>query len=225
MKRKRKIVVLTGAGISAESGLQTFRDSNGLWEQHRIEEVATPEAWERDPKLVLDFYNSRRIQAKEAQPNKAHYALAKLESKFKVVIVTQNVDDLHERAGSSHVIHLHGSLNEARSSQDQKEVIDISECGIHLGDLCSAGHQLRPNIVWFGEPVPLMTKAIKETAAAVKFIIVGTSLEVYPAAALVDFFGAKPTYYIDPNAKALEKWVTTLNEKASSGVPKLADKL
>jgi NAD-dependent deacetylase len=186
-----KIVVLSGAGMSAPSGLATFRDSGGLWANHRIEEVATPEAWERNPQLVLDFYNQRRAQACAAEPNAGHRALAELERRYDVVVITQNVDDLHERAGSTRVIHLHGELTKARSTADESLVYDIGAKPIHLGDRCALGSQLRPHIVWFGEAVPLIEVATEEFRDAAKVLVVGTSLQVYPAAGLVEYAPAE----------------------------------
>lgn len=183
----KKLVVLTGAGISAESGLATFRDAGGLWEGYRVEDVATPEAWRRDPALVLDFYNQRRRNAREAIPNRAHQVLAELENQYEVTIVTQNVDDLHERAGSSRVIHLHGSLFEARSTRNPKLIYPIAGTELNIGDVCAWGSQLRPNIVWFGEAVPLMDTAVELASEADLFVVVGTSLVVYPAAGLIDY--------------------------------------
>ena len=183
----KKVVVLTGAGISAESGLKTFRDSNGLWENHRVEDVATPEAWQRDPELVLRFYNERRKAAALAQPNAAHFALAELENDFDVRIITQNVDNLHERAGSTKVLHLHGELSKVRSVADDSLVTDIGGNSINIGDLASDGHQLRPHIVWFGEMVPMIEPAIELAQEADMFIVIGTSLQVYPAAGLLQY--------------------------------------
>lgn len=198
----KKIVVLTGAGISAESGLKTFRDSNGLWENHKIEDVATPQAWKANPEIVLEFYNQRRLQASKAQPNDAHLSLVVLEKYFNVTIVTQNVDDLHERAGSSNVIHLHGELKKARSSKNASLVYQINEKRIEIGDLCEDGNQLRPHIVWFGEEVPMIQKVIPYFQFAEIVIVVGTSLSVYPASGLVDYVSSNADcYYIDPNAK------------------------
>ena len=198
----KKVVVLTGAGISAESGLKTFRDSNGLWENHKIEDVATPQAWKANPEIVLEFYNQRRLQASKAQPNEAHLSLVVLEKYFNVTIVTQNVDDLHERAGSSNVIHLHGELKKARSSKNASLVYQINEKRIEIGDLCEEGNQLRPHIVWFGEEVPMIQKAIPYFQFAEIVIVVGTSLSVYPASGLVDYVSSNADcYYIDPNAK------------------------
>jgi NAD-dependent deacetylase len=194
----KKITVLTGAGISAESGLKTFRDADGLWEGHRIEEVATPEAWSRNPAMVLDFYNQRRAQLLEAEPNEAHRALANLQSHYFIQIVTQNVDDLHERAGSNEVIHLHGELLSARSTGIPHLVYPWRRA-IRMGDSCEMGYQLRPHIVWFGEPVPLLDKAAAACGCADIGIIIGTSLQVYPAASLVSYYPPdSPIYYIDP---------------------------
>ena len=186
-----KIVVLSGAGMSAPSGLATFRDSNGLWANHRVEDVATPEAWRRDPALVLEFYNQRRAQACAAQPNAGHLALAELERRYEVAIVTQNVDNLHERAGSTRVIHLHGELTKARSTGDETLVYEIGAKPIRLGDRCECGSQLRPHIVWFGEDVPLIEPAAEEFRDAAKVLVVGTSLQVYPAAGLVTYAPAE----------------------------------
>ena len=198
----KKVVVLTGAGISAESGLKTFRDSNGLWENHKIEDVATPQAWKANPEIVLEFYNQRRLQASKAQPNEAHVSLVVLEKYFNVTIVTQNVDDLHERSGSSNVIHLHGELKKARSSKNASLVYQINKKRIEIGDLCEEGNQLRPHIVWFGEEVPMIQKVIPYFQFAEIVIVVGTSLSVYPASGLVDYVSSNADcYYIDPNAK------------------------
>jgi NAD-dependent deacetylase len=180
-----RVVVLTGAGISAESGLQTFRGPDGLWEGHRVEDVATPEAWAANPELVLDFYNQRRRGVRQAQPNAAQLALVDLEASYDVRIVTQNVDDLHERAGSGQVLHLHGEIMLARSTRDPKLVRHLGERDIELGDLCEQGRQLRPHIVWFGEMVPAMDEAVELVAEADVLVVVGTSLQVDPAAGLV----------------------------------------
>ncbi len=196
----KKIVVLTGAGISAESGISTFRDSNGLWENHDIMEVASPEGWRNNPELVLNFYNLRRKQLKEVQPNSAHHFLKDLEEKYEVVIITQNVDDLHERAGSTKIIHLHGELLKVRSEKNENLVMEWTE-DVNLGDLADDDAQLRPHIVWFGEMVPMMEKAIEEVSGADVLLVIGTSLQVYPAASLIDFIGhGKPIYVIDPNS-------------------------
>lgn len=195
---KKKIVVLTGAGISAESGIKTFRDADGLWEGHDVMEVASPEGWNRNQALVLDFYNQRRQQLKEVEPNAAHLALVDLEREYEVCIVTQNVDNLHERAGSSNIIHLHGELTKVRSIKDPNLVYDWPN-DLNLGDLCDKGSQLRPHIVWFGEEVPLLIKAAEKVYDADIVVIVGTSMQVYPAAGLVGYAqeGTK-VYYIDP---------------------------
>ncbi len=183
---KNKIVVLTGAGVSAESGLQTFRDSNGLWNNHSLNEVATPQAWENNPQLVLEFYNSRRKEAANSSPNKAHHSIADLEKRFDVVVITQNVDDLHERAGSTSVIHLHGELAKARSTVDKGLLYNIGSNDIRIGDLCEVGSQLRPHIVWFGEEIENYDISVKHLSTAGKVLVIGTSLTVYPAAGLVN---------------------------------------
>lgn len=196
---KKKLVVLTGAGISAESGIATFRDSGGLWEGHKVEDVATPEGWNRNPELVLEFYNKRRKKALEAKPNKGHTILVELEKYFDVIIVTQNVDDLHERAGSSAVLHLHGSLFESRSTVDPSIIYKMSGWKLALGDRCEKGSQLRPNIVWFGEMVPMIEPAAQHVSEADAFLVVGTSLLVYPAAGLINYAKDKiQKYLIDP---------------------------
>jgi NAD-dependent deacetylase len=197
----KRIVIFSGAGMSAESGISTFRDTGGLWERYKIEDVATPEAFARNPTLVLDFYNRRRRQIAEVSPNAAHLAAARLQEKFETVIITQNIDDLHERAGASQVIHLHGEITKARSSTDPDYVVDIGYKDIHLGDLCPTGGQLRPHIVWFGEEVPMMDAAVSIISNCDILITVGTSLKVYPAAGLI--YSVSPSckhYYIDSNA-------------------------
>jgi NAD-dependent deacetylase len=195
---KKKLVVLTGAGISAESGIKTFRDSDGLWEGHNVQDVATPEGWDKNPALVLDFYNQRRKQLKEVQPNLGHQILAELEAHFDVFIITQNVDDLHERAGSKNVLHLHGELLKVRSSANPNYILDWTE-DLKFGDFDNNQNQLRPHIVWFGEEVPALEEAINITETADYFAVIGTSLQVYPAAGLIDFTNSKiPIYYIDP---------------------------
>lgn len=200
MKKRKKIVVLSGAGISAESGISTFRDANGLWENHDIMEVASPIGWANNPELVLRFYNQRRRQLLSTQPNKAHHYFKTLESKYDVVIVTQNVDDLHERAGSSQVIHLHGELRKVRSESNESFIYDWDH-DLKMGDLAEDGAQLRPHIVWFGEMVPMMDKAIQEVMTADILIVIGTSLQVYPAASLIDFMEPnQPVYIIDPQS-------------------------
>ncbi len=224
----KRIVVLTGAGISAESGIRTFRDSDGLWEQHRIEDVATPEAWQRNPKLVLEFYNQRRKQLLEASPNEAHKALIKLEETFEVQIITQNVDDLHERAGSTNVLHLHGELKKARSTVDENYICEIEGADLVWGDKCPKGAQLRPHIVWFGEAVPLFEPAIELAKTASVYIIIGTSLNVYPAAGLGYYIpDSAQKYYIDPKAdeSIQQPNLTIIKEKAGIGVPALVKAL
>ncbi|MCK8490874.1 NAD-dependent deacylase [Spirosoma sp. RP8] len=228
MESRQKIVVLSGAGISAESGIPTFRASDGLWENHRIEDVATPEAWQRNPDLVQDFYNQRRKKALSVEPNAGHVALVKLEDFFDVTIVTQNVDNLHERAGSSKVIHLHGELFKSRSTKYPNLVYDIDGWELKLGDLCEKGSQLRPHIVWFGEAVPMMDVAQDITEQADIFIVVGTSLNVYPAAGLV--YAVRkgvPVYVVDPNSPAVHgrSNVTFIAEPATTGLTQLADQL
>lgn len=222
----KHVVVLTGAGVSAESGIKTFRDEDGLWEGHDVMEVATPQGWERNPKIVLEFYNQRRRQLLSVQPNSAHFALAKLEEKYKVSIITQNVDDLHERGGSSNVLHLHGELLKVRSTFDQDLVMDWKN-DLIPGDFCEHNHQLRPHVVWFGEAVPLFPKAAEITEQAGILIIVGTSMQVYPAASLLDF--AKPgipVYFIDPSPVILSHpAINIIEEKAAVGVPKLVEDL
>jgi len=224
----KKIVVLTGAGVSAESGLKTFRDHDGLWHDHRVEDVATPEAWERNMDLVLEFYNERRKNLAEAKPNAAHLALARLEDKYDVTIITQNIDDLHERGGSSNVMHLHGELKKVRSSVDPSLVQQLQGWELKRGDLCEKGSQLRPHIVWFGEPVPLIMEAAALCEQADILLIIGTSLQVYPAAGLLHYtFAGAPKYYIDPNATTvgLIPNLETIRKTAGEGVPELVDKL
>jgi NAD-dependent deacetylase len=194
----KKLVVLTGAGVSAESGISTFRDSGGLWEGHDVMEVASPEGWRKNPSLVLDFYNQRRKQALSVNPNDAHYELARLEQYFDVTIITQNVDNLHERAGSSKIIHLHGELFKSQSTWDPDLVYEMGGWEIKIGDKCEKGSQLRPFIVWFGENVPMMEPAIKTSLEADIFVVIGTSLMVYPAAGLIDYSPKNiPKYIID----------------------------
>ncbi|SDW38116.1 SIR2 family NAD-dependent protein deacylase [Marinobacter mobilis] len=216
---KDHIVVLTGAGISAESGLSTFRDNGGLWEQHSVYDVATPEAFERNPELVLRFYNERRRQLAEVEPNQAHRLLAELERRFRVTVITQNVDNLHERGGSSHVIHLHGELTKARSTRFPEQVFEIGYAPINLGDCCKAGSQLRPHIVWFGEEVPMIEVAADVARTADHLLIVGTSLQVYPAAGLVhevDF--DVPVTVIDPGEPAAISRARVIRKGACEGV-------
>jgi NAD-dependent deacetylase len=224
----KKIIVLTGAGISAESGIRTFRDSNGLWEEYRIEDVATFDAWQRNPELVQEFYNQRRKQLLEVEPNAAHYALTKLESKYDVQIITQNVDDLHERAGSSNVLHLHGELKKSRSTVNQDLIYNIDGWDLKMGDTCEEGSQLRPHIVWFGEEVPMIVPAARLSALADIFIVIGTSLNVYPAAGLIHHAPQYcMKYLIDPNECQIGHLqnLTFIKEKAVSGVSALVEKL
>jgi NAD-dependent protein deacetylase/lipoamidase len=217
---KKKIVVLTGAGISAESGLKTFRDSDGLWEGYNIEDVATPRAWKKNPQLVLDFYNMRRTNVAEANPNAAHYGLAELEKDFDVQIITQNIDDLHERAGSTNVLHLHGEIFKMRSEKSMKLVREIRG-NINIGDLAEDGGQYRPHIVWFEEPVPMIEYAIPIVRTADIFVVVGTSLAVYPAAGLVEYAGWEiPKFIIDkrlPFTPSVNK-LTAIEKPATEGV-------
>lgn len=225
---KKKVVALTGAGISAESGLKTFRDSDGLWEEYRIEEVATYDAWMRNPALVLEFYNKRRSQLGTVSPNAAHLALVKLEQQFDVQIITQNVDDLHERAGSSRILHLHGQLTKVRSTRYPELVTDIGYNEIKPGDLCEKGFQLRPHIVWFGEAVPLIEDAAELTQQADILLVIGTSMAVYPAAGLVHYVKpGVPIYLIDPGSLQVHNIpnLTFIQEKAGIGVPRLVDQL
>ena len=220
----QRIVVLTGAGVSADSGLKTFRDSDGLWEGHRVDDVATPEAFDRNPQLVIDFYNERRRQAQVAQPNAAHRALARLADHYDVRIVTQNVDDLHERAGSRHVLHLHGELNRLRSTVDEDYVIDWTT-DQKLDDLDRHGNRMRPFIVWFGESVPLIETAAEWVSEADIIIVVGTSLKVYPAAGLLRYAREDAgVYLIDPRPPAVEG-VKIIAAPAAEGVPRLVDAL
>lgn len=220
----KKLVVLTGAGISAESGISTFRDANGLWEGHDIMEVASPQGFAKNPYLVLDFYNQRRKQLLEVTPNKAHYNLKELEAHFDVSIVTQNVDDLHERAGSSHIIHLHGELLKARSVYNERLIYNW-EKDIVLGDLAEDNSQLRPHIVWFGEEVPMLTKAIEITEKADILVIIGTSMQVYPAASLINFVSEDTAiYFIDPKPavnKNVFNNLTVIEDVATLGTDKL----
>ncbi len=224
----KKIVVLTGAGISAESGIQTFRDGDGLWKKYRFEDLATPEAWKRDPGLVLEFYNWRRKNVWEAEPNAGHQALVKLEQKFDVQIITQNVDDLHERAGSKNVLHLHGELKKARSTVDPHLVYELKTWELKMGDKCEKGSQLRPHIVWFGEPVPMIEPAKNIVSKADILLIVGTSMVVYPAASLIIFVPPdKPKYYIDPKAFPVGgiSNLSIVKKTAGDGVPELVEQL
>jgi NAD-dependent deacetylase len=221
---KPKLVVFSGAGVSAESGLPTFRDSDGLWEHYRIEDVATPEAWARDPARVLHFYDLRRSQVLSAQPNAAHRTITALEERFDVEVITQNIDDLHERAGSTRVMHLHGEILKARSTADPTLVTGINGPSLQLGDKCELGSQLRPHIVWFGEEVPLIPEAAVLITCAERLLIVGTSLQVYPAAGLVHLAShACEVVVIDPNlTEAPLRGIRHIKRTASEGVPLLA---
>ncbi len=222
--QKQRIVVLTGAGISAESGLKTFRDGDGLWENHHVEDVATPEAWRRDPELVLRFYNMRRADCLRAAPNAAHLCLVQLESKYEVVIITQNIDDLHERAGSSNVVHLHGEIVKMRSDRDEQTIYPYTQ-DIQLGDLAPDGAQFRPHVVWFGEAVPNIEPAfqlVNEWADII--VLIGSSLLVYPAAGLLNYAPASlPKYVIDPKMPAVHSLqnLTTIEKSATMGMQDL----
>ncbi|MCZ6899604.1 MAG: NAD-dependent deacylase [Bacteroidetes bacterium] len=224
----KKMVVLTGAGISAESGISTFRDSGGLWEGHDVMEVASPEGWRKNSELVLNFYNQRRKKALEVKPNNAHLILAEMEKYFDVTIITQNVDDLHEQGGSSKVIHLHGELFKSRSTLDPELVYDIEGWEIKLGDKCEKGSQLRPHIVWFGEMVPMMEHAVEETLTTEIFLVVGTSLQVYPAAGLLDYVEKDvPKFVVDPNMPTMIPLdnLFLIKEKATEGMEQVKKQL
>ena len=221
-----KVVVLTGAGISAESGLKTFRDAGGLWEGHNVYDVATPEAWQRNPGLVQQFYNERRKSVLSALPNEGHLALVKLESEFDVTVITQNIDDLHERAGSSDVLHLHGIITKSQSNKNPELTYDITGWELKMGEFCELGTQLRPHVVWFGESVPMIERAACLCQMADIFIIIGTSLQVYPAAGLIDFVPVTALkFIIDLNETSVPGDVESIKESASTGVPKLVDRL
>lgn len=221
----KKCVVLTGAGISAESGLKTFRDAGGLWEGYKVSEVCTPQAFERDPQTVLSFYNMRRRQANAAEPNAAHEALVRLERHYRVHIITQNVDDLHERAGSSRVLHLHGELNKVRSCVDESEVLAWTG-DLTVNDTDSRGRPLRPHIVWFGEEVSLFPQAVEEMRDADIVMVVGTSLQVYPAASLLNFAPPEAEcFLVDPHPQHAGVPVEILPKKACEGVPELVEEL
>lgn len=222
----KKIVALTGSGISSESGIRTFRESGGLWEGYDVMEVASPEGWARNRELVLDFYNQRRKQALDAKPNKGHLVLAELEEYFDVAIVTQNVDNLHEKAGSSKILHLHGELFKSRSTTDESLIYDIEGWELNLGDKCEKGSQLRPHIVWFGEMVPMMDVAVREALTADIFLVVGTSMVVYPAAGLIDYIKDEvPKFIIDPNMPNVypRDNLYLIEEKATTGMEKVKD--
>lgn len=224
----KTFVILSGAGISAESGINTFRDSDGLWENHRVEDVATYDAWLHNQRLVLDFYNQRRSQLEGVKPNIAHSLLVELEKDFNVHIITQNVDDLHERAGSRNILHLHGELTKARSEKNDKEIYEIGYKPINIGDLASDGCQLRPHIVWFGEAVPLIEEAAKIISKADFVAIIGTSMLVYPAAGLIHYAPSNANcFYIDPKASNISgiRNLHVIKEKAGIGVPKMLDYL
>ncbi len=228
MSSRKKIAVLTGAGISAESGINTFRDAGGLWEGHEVMEVASPQGWRANQELVLDFYNQRRKQALEVGPNSGHSALVDLEDKFDVTIITQNVDNLHEQAGSSKVLHLHGELFKVRSTLDETLVYDLDGWELKTGDKCEKGSQLRPHIVWFGEMVPMMEEAARIASEADIFLVVGTSLAVYPAAGLLDIISfTTPKFIIDPNLPISRgnEYLHLIEEPATTGVPKVRDLL
>ena len=221
---KKKLIVFTGAGISAESGIKTFRDSGGLWEEFRIEDVATPEAWKKDPSKVTQFYNFRRKQVMDAKPNEAHYFFASLEKKYDVQIITQNIDDLHERAGSKNVLHLHGEIMKVRSSLDPSLIYKLKKWEVKIGDKCEKGSQLRPHIVWFGEMVPNMDVAANIVQKADLFITVGTSLNVYPAAGLIEVAeNSIDKYLIDPGTFELNHIsnLKHIKETAVDGIKKL----
>lgn len=224
----KKLVVLTGSGISAESGLRTFREMGGLWEQYDVQEVASPEGWKNNMELVCRFYNERRKQLMNALPNSGHTTLAELENYFDVEIITQNIDNLHERAGSKKVLHLHGELMKARSTGNPGLVYQLDSWELNPGDTCEKGYQLRPHVVWFGEPVPLMGDAIQITSEADVFAVIGTSLVVHPAAGLIHYVrDDAPVYVVDPNDVTLPAYrnIEIIREKAGSGVPILKQKL
>lgn len=223
---KKKVVILTGAGISAESGISTFRDSDGLWEQYRVEDVATYDAYVRNPELVLNFYNERRRQLFQVQPNEGHRQLVRLEEKYDVHIITQNIDNLHEQAGSTQVLHLHGELTKARSDKDDNLIIEIGDRDICLGDKAPDGAQLRPHIVWFGEAVPNIEPAAALCEEADYFVVIGTSMVVYPAAGLIHYVPrTTPCYLVDPKAVEISRPITIVQEKAGTGVKKVVDEL
>ncbi|TKG93380.1 NAD-dependent deacylase [Puteibacter caeruleilacunae] len=222
-----KIVILTGAGMSAESGLRTFREMGGLWEEYDVMEVASPQGWHKDPELVMRFYNERRKQLMDCKPNAGHFGVAELEENFDVHIITQNVDNLHERAGSTKVLHLHGELMKCRSSIDETLVYDMDHWELKMGDLCNKGSQLRPHIVWFGEAVPAMEEAIPIVETADILVVIGTSLNVYPAAGLINYTRSGiPIYLIDPNKPDIPmNGINFIQEKAGKGVDILKEEL
>jgi NAD-dependent deacetylase len=224
----QNIIVLTGAGISAESGLKTFRDSDGLWEGYNIEDVATPEAWQRNPTLVQQFYNERRKTVLEAQPNAAHYALARLQDRYDVTIITQNIDDLHERAGSNKVVHLHGIITRSQSSLNPNFTYPIAGFDIGMHEVCELGSPLRPHVVWFGEEVPMIETAARLCSGADVFMLIGTSLAVYPAAGLINYVPAEvPKYIIDPYIPHVQssRNIRAIEQKATVGVPAVVEQL
>jgi NAD-dependent deacetylase len=224
----KKLVVLTGAGMSAESGLRTFREIGGLWEEHDVYEVASPGGWQRDRSMVLRFYNERRKQLLETRPNRGHIGLVELEKDFEVWIVTQNVDDLHERAGSSRILHLHGELRKSRSTEDPNLVYDIEGWKLEEGDLCEKGSQLRPHVVWFGESVPAIEEAASVVSSADIFVIIGTSMNVYPAAGLINYVpGTAPIYVIDPNEVSIagHSRIRVIQKNAGQGVQLLKEEI
>jgi len=222
----KNLVILTGAGISAESGITTFRDMGGMWEQYNIMEVASPQGWENNKELVLNFYNERRKQLKNVKPNYGHIGLVELEEKYNVQIITQNVDDLHERAGSKNILHLHGELIKVRSTIDPALIYTLDGWELKLGDKCEKGSQLRPHIVWFGEAVPAIEEAVAIAKKADIFVVIGTSLEVYPAASLINYTPIDcKKYLIDPNEVNTDSSVEIIKEKAVKGVKKLIKKL
>ncbi|MCG3166260.1 MAG: NAD-dependent protein deacylase [Bacteroidia bacterium] len=224
----KRLVVFTGAGISAESGIKTFRDSGGLWENYKVEDVATPQAWSKNPSLVQEFYNQRRKQLFDAKPNAGHFAIAELQKHFNVQVITQNVDDLHERAGSENVLHLHGELMKVRSCDYPELIYTVKHWEIKMGDLCERGSQLRPHIVWFGEMVPQMDNAVELVQQADIFIVAGTSLNVYPAANLLDYAPADiPKFYVDPNPDLVYNFgdIQIIKDTAGKGLPELAKQL
>ena len=223
----KRLAVLSGAGVSKESGINTFRDSGGLWEQYPVEEVASIEGWYRNPGLVLDFYNARRRDVQHREPNEAHRIIAELEKDFKVTVITQNIDNLHERAGSTDIIHLHGEITKARGEHSLHPVYDIGYNDIHIGDKDSRGEQLRPHIVWFGEPVPMIEKAAEVVSQCDILLVIGTSLAVYPAAGLVGYVRAGvPVYLIDPSPISLHySHYTQIQDVATSGMRKFKDEI
>ena len=222
----KKLVILSGSGISQESGIPTFRGAGGLWNNYQVTELASPIAWERDPKLVLDFYNFRRKGVIVAEPNKAHLLLAELEKYYDVQIITQNVDDLHERAGSTNILHLHGEIRKARSTVDENIVVEIKGAELNIGDLCPKNSQLRPHIVWFGEDVPKIVEAVQIVKTADVFIVIGTGLQVYPAAGLVEYVNASAKkFLIDPSEDFAVKDFVHIKDTAVKGMEELLEEL